>query len=174
MDESGPVEFWPGEGEFKPPTYKKPESRDRGDKVCAIPPVSYRYANGVVVTLGKGAKAGGLFLCDEGKMEISRNRVNANPAELIKKPMKEQKVKARMADTHYPNWFECIKTRERPVADVETGHRSATVCHLVNITRWLGRPIKWDPEKEICPGDAEANALLDRPRRKGYELPEVV
>ena len=42
------------------------------------------------------------------------------------------------------------------------------------ITRQLGRRLKWDPETEIFPGDDEANALLDRPRRKGYELPKIV
>jgi hypothetical protein len=34
--------------------------------------------------------------------------------------------------------------------------------------------LKWDPERELFPGDEQANALLDIPRRKGYELPEQV
>jgi len=51
--------------------------------------------------------------------------------------------------------------------------RSATVCHLANICRELGRKLHFDPQKEVFPGDDEANALLDRPRRKGFELPEI-
>jgi hypothetical protein len=63
-----------------------------------------------------------------------------------------------------------MRSRKTPLADVEIGHRSISVCHLVNITRQLGRKLQWDPESERF-SDSEANALLTRPRRKGYELP---
>jgi hypothetical protein len=56
---------------------------------------------------------------------------------------------------------------------VEIGHRSITVCHLVNITRRLNRRLKWDPVKEDFAGDAEAHALANRQRRKGWELPKI-
>ena len=76
-------------------------------------------------------------------------------------------------DNHIQNWFDCIKSREQPIADVEIGHRSASLCHLGNIARWVGRKLTWDPAQEIFPQDAEANGYLDRPRRKPYELPDV-
>jgi hypothetical protein len=57
---------------------------------------------------------------------------------------------------------------------VEAGHSVATLCHLGNIARWLGRRLKWDPEKEIFPGDDEANQYVDVPKRKQYELPTEV
>ena len=50
--------------------------------------------------------------------------------------------------------------------------RSAILCHLGNIVRWVGRRLRWDPETETFPGDDEANAFLDRPRRPGFELPD--
>jgi len=56
---------------------------------------------------------------------------------------------------------------------VEIGHRSISVCHLANIARQLGRKLKWDPDKEIFPGDDEANTYLARPRRKKFELPKI-
>ena len=56
----------------------------------------------------------------------------------------------------------------------EIGHRSATVCHLGNIARWLGRRLHWDPVKETFADDAEANRYLDRNRRKPYVLPEQI
>jgi hypothetical protein len=59
------------------------------------------------------------------------------------------------------------------VADVEIGHRSVSVCHLVNIARALGRPLQWDPARERFENDEEANGYLDRPRRKGFELPVI-
>jgi hypothetical protein len=66
-----------------------------------------------------------------------------------------------------------MRTRGKPNADVEIGHRSNTVCHLVNIARDLGRTVRWDPKAEKFPGDDEANAMLARPRRKGFELPKI-
>jgi hypothetical protein len=66
----------------------------------------------------------------------------------------------------------CIKTRAKPVADVEIGHRSVTVCHLANIARAVGRPLRGDPAAERFVGDNAADALLVRERRKGFELPE--
>ena len=72
---------------------------------------------------------------------------------------------------HLNNFWECIKSRKKPNADVEIGHRSSTVCHLVNMCRDLGRKLRWDPKAERFIGDDEANKLLSRPRRKGYELP---
>ena len=75
---------------------------------------------------------------------------------------------------HLQNWFDCMRSRAKPAADVEIGHRSAVVCHLGNIARWVGRKLRWDPEKEIFPGDAEANAHLERPMREPYRLPKLV
>jgi hypothetical protein len=75
------------------------------------------------------------------------------------------------AKLHLANWLDCIRTRQKPVADVEIGHRTISVCHLCNIAREMGCKIKWDPEKEQIIGDQQAGNLLSRPRRKGYELP---
>ena len=72
------------------------------------------------------------------------------------------------------NGLDCIQSGALPVADVEIGHRTATVCHLGNIGRTLGRNLRWDPVAEKFLGDDEANPLLDHPRRKGFELPEKV
>ena len=57
---------------------------------------------------------------------------------------------------------------------IENAHSVATLCHLGNIARRLGRRLKWNPEKEIFPGDEEANDYLDCEKRKGYELPREV
>ena len=78
-----------------------------------------------------------------------------------------------VARPHIQNWIDCVKTRSEPNAPVEFGHRSATICHLAGIARQLGRKLNWDPNREIFPDDEEANSLLDRPRRSGWELPEI-
>jgi hypothetical protein len=77
------------------------------------------------------------------------------------------------AGQHLQNWLDCIRSRETPVADVDIGHRSITVCHLANIVRQLGRPLDWDPVAERFPADPEADRLLSRPRRAGFELPNA-
>ncbi len=172
MDTSGPVELWTTGPGHEPPTYAAPESRDRGEKLCRVPTVSFRYANGTVVDLADGPAGGGLFIGERGRIRIDRGIVRTEPNE----ELAEQAVRAGrdLGGDHIRNWYDCIKSREQPRADVEIGHRSGTVCHLVNIARWIGRKLTWDPETETFPNDGEANAHLDRPRRKGYELPERV
>ena len=171
MDESGPVEVWTEGGKFNPPTYAEPESSARGNKICQVPTIFYRYANGIVLKLDYGSGGGGIFTGEKGKLDLGRAQVKTNPPEIGAEITKQ----AKGADqNHVQNWVDCMKSRAKPVADVEIGHRSITVCHLGNIARWTGRRLRWDPVKEVFPGDAEANQYLDRVRRKPYELPESV
>ena len=174
MDESGPTEIWTEGPKFDPPTYTKPEGRGRGEAACKSPMVFFRYANGVTVKLDNGNPGGGIFIGDKGKIEIFRGRVTSNPAELVKEPITDDEIHLYQSNNHMLNWLECIKSREKPIADVAIGHSSTSLCHLGNIARWAGRKLRWDPAKEIFPDDEDANKFLDRPRRKGYELPETV
>jgi predicted dehydrogenase len=75
-----------------------------------------------------------------------------------------------MDSAHVRNFLDCVKTRTRPVADVEEGHRTATMCHLGNIAMRLGRSLRWDSVKEQCMGDAEANRQLHYDYRKPWKL----
>ena len=62
-------------------------------------------------------------------------------------------------------------SRKETAAPVEVAHRSITICHLANIAIRLGRQkLTWDPAKEEIVGDSEANAMLTRPQRAGYEI----
>jgi predicted dehydrogenase len=164
-DGSGPTEIWT-EPAVKP----------------APAPVTLRYANGLLVKLelAKTPMGGAIFIGAEGKIEINRNKYNSNPADIIPNPPPQAEIDKWKDETglwqakyHLQNWLDCIATRAKPVADVEIGHRSISVCHLANIARELNRKLKWDPVQELFVGDAEANQLLERPRRKGYELPAV-
>lgn len=172
MDHTGPVEIWCEGGKLEPLVYDKPESRSRGDRAMSQGRhVSMRYANGVTIQLtDNGPAAGGEFIGDNGKIRIGNNTVDSNPEDLAKVSADSLKIRLPVIDSHIQNWFDAIKSREKPIADVEIGHRSAIVCHLGNIARWVGRKLIWDPEKEIFPGDDEANRYLDRPRRAGYEF----
>lgn len=145
--------------------------------------VHYKYADGTPVRLelDKGPMGGAIFTGENGKIEINRNKFTCNPPDLIKDlPPKEEIDKWRdevalwQAKFHMENWMDCIRTRQRPIADVEIGHRSITISHLANIARLLGRRLVWDPDKELFVNDEEANRLVERPQRKGYELPREV
>ena len=108
---------------------------------------------------------------EKGKFTLDRGRISSDPEDLALEIMKRR---PRGYDSgHVSNWLACIKTRKAPNAGVEIGHRSATVCHLGNIARWVGRKLQWDPVKETF-DDPEANQYLDRARREGYELPKQV
>lgn len=172
MDESGPIEVWTEGPAFEPPTYSQPEGKERGDGICSNPKVFFRYAGDIVMELGNGPMGGAIFIGEKGKLTIDRSFCKSDPPELAEEA-KEQRVPG-LTENHMRNWIDCVRSRQKPVADVEIGHRSATVCHLGNIARRLGRKLRWDPVKEVFPDDAEANGLLDRPRRKGYELPQAV
>jgi len=66
------------------------------------------------------------------------------------------------------NFFACVASRQSPVCDAETGHRSVSVCHLGGIALKLGRKLTWDVALEEFPGDREANTYLAREQRKPW------
>ena len=75
--------------------------------------------------------------------------------------------------THVKNFLDCMRSRARPVSDVEIGHDSMIACHLGNMAQRLGRMVKWDPEKEAVIGDPEAQKMVTRPYRAPWALPKA-
>jgi hypothetical protein len=71
---------------------------------------------------------------------------------------------------HHRSFLDCIKSGsdQRPNADIEIGHLSATLCHLGNIATRLGRNLTFDPKSEQIQGDDEANRLVRRQYREGH------
>ncbi|HTU25044.1 MAG TPA: Gfo/Idh/MocA family oxidoreductase [Pirellulales bacterium] len=168
MDQAGPQEIWP--------LTEGPNGQ-----------VAMRYPDGIEVhfVLEKGPMGGAIFIGEKGKLEINRNKVTSNPPEIAAELLGQldlaeeerkwdDKLALWQARWHLEDWLRCVRSRQRPVADVEIGHRSISVCHLANIARQLGRRVRWNPATERFVDDAEADQLLTRPRRKGYELPAAV
>ena len=75
---------------------------------------------------------------------------------------------------HHRNFIDCVKSRKRPNADVETGHRSTSLCHLGNIVSRTGRNIEFDGAQEKIPHDHEAEQLLHRTYRNHWSVPKGV
>jgi hypothetical protein len=124
----------------------------------------------------RGPGLGAIFVGEKGKIEINRDKIAANPKELIQSPDNPGHNKKPETAYHIENWLECIKTRNRCNADIEIGQRATTLCYLVNIVRAVGKvgeKLKWDPVAERFTNCDEGNTMLSRPRRKGYELPVV-
>lgn len=195
-DETGPVEIV-----LKEPVENRPtgrfEERRTGDDETGAPyykmaklsgpraKIRMKYANGTELRLeldgDRGPGLGAIFVGTEGKMEINRNKIAANPKELLSLPGNPGPRPAGQHEStaHVQNWVDCIKSRERCNADIEYGQRSSSLCYLVNIAREIGRvgfALKWDPETERftnCP-EANKSLMIDRPRREGYELPKLV
>ncbi len=153
MDNSGPREIIPPDGE-------------------EVRHLTYIYENGVEVLHGAGGGAGVVFYGSEGTIMVDRGKLQTDPANIMQKPIGPDEV--HLYDTtgqgHKGNWAHCIRTRERPICDVEIGCRSVTVCHLGNIAYWLKRPLKWDPGEEKFIGDEEANRWLTRSKREPWRI----
>jgi predicted dehydrogenase len=85
------------------------------------------------------------------------------------KAVKEPGSSEQQFNLHVRNFIDCIKSRQRPISDIDDGHRTTTACHLANISLRLGRKVRWDVEREEAVGDTEANAMLVRPYRKPWD-----
>jgi predicted dehydrogenase len=158
MDNSGPVSI-EGTATFHP---------EKLHEVTETFRITHTYANGVKVIAGQQQKdipTGCTFLGDKGKITVTRGKILADPMEILDAP---RSVKLYESNDHHRNWLDCIKSREKPICDVEVGHRSATVCHLGSIVCRLGRGIQWDPKAEQIIGDTEAQAMTDKEYRKPW------
>ena len=67
------------------------------------------------------------------------------------------------------DWLSSMRSRKRPLCEVEDGHRVAIACNLANMSLRLGRAIRWDPDKEQVIGDKEAAAMCVRPYRAPWD-----
>jgi len=146
----------------------------------------YTYPGGVVMTVADTGRNGVLFTGSEGRIFVNRGTVAGKPVDdLGARPLEREDFRLYAHDNldrpprmgkleaivnHMGNFFDCACARRAPLSDAASGHRSVTTCHLGNIAMRLGRPLRWDAEGERFLDDPDANKLLSRPQRKGYEV----
>jgi predicted dehydrogenase len=159
MDDSGPVEIV-GQGEF--PQTGLFTTATKVDFECT-------YANGVKLLCRTGG-SGTRFEGTKGWVHVNRGSLKAEPASLLTQTLGANEIHLYDSKSHHQNFLDCIRSREQPVANVEIGHRSSTVCHLGNIAMLLKRPLKWDPAKEEFIGDDAANHMRWRPARAKWAI----
>ncbi len=118
-----------------------------------------------------GQRNGIKFIGADGWIWVNRDGISASDKELLHAPLPANAVKLEVSKDHIRNFFDCVRSRQDPVARVETGHRSACIGHLIIIALRTGLKLHWNPEQEIFTGDSanEANQHLARQMRKPYD-----
>lgn len=154
MDESGPVEVLPA---------------DRPDAQSGV---SYRYANGTVVRHVSGN--GVTFHGSGGRIRVNRGQFQSNPESLVEIPLTSHAVQLYESNDHIGDWLTCMRTRKRPICDVEVGARTVSVCHLVNLAYWTGLRLKWDPSAERFVGGTGDDAWKDLGYREPWTLERAI
>lgn len=151
---------------------------DRSGPTHIIPPdgkeishLTYRYANGITMTHENFGKNNAIrFIGTKGQLDIQRGKLVTDPPALKDRKIGPGEKHVYYSSDHYKDWLNAIRKRTDPICDVETGHRSGTVCNLGNIAYELKRPLQWDPVKEKFKNDKEANKLRGREMRKPWTV----
>lgn len=146
----------------------------------------YLYKNGVEMKVSDTGRNGIMFTGDAGRIFVNRGSIEGKPVEqLTVDPLRREDLQLYEFDNqdrreragkldaiinHLGNFFDCVVSRQKPISDVESQHRSASTCHLGNISMKLGRKLRWDPESEQIENDSEANKRLSREQRSGFEV----
>ncbi len=108
------------------------------------------------------------FEGERGSIFVSREEIKASDPPILREEAGENEIRLDRSPNHMRNFLECMRSRKEPVAPVEVGHRSNTICILVHIAMRLGRKLRWDPQEERFREDDEANRWLDSPHREPW------
>ncbi|HKJ67163.1 MAG TPA: Gfo/Idh/MocA family oxidoreductase [bacterium] len=134
--------------------------------------IEYIYTNGVTLICADNEKnrQGVLFKGTEGWVYVRRGYIDANPTSLLDTTLPPDAIHLYRSNDHKQNFLESIRSRRRPVAPVEIGHRSGSACVLGYIAMELGRELRWDPRAEQFVNDDQANRMVERPNRSPWHL----
>ena len=168
LDNTGPLAI-EGEAVYPPPA-----------DLCNCPltwKVAYTYAGGLTMDFVDGSKfpksQGIKFEGDKGWIQLHYGgATSASDPKILGSKITDKDVRlydAGKGDDNF-NFLQCVRSRKATCSPIEAAHRSTSVGYLGEIACRLKRKLKWDPKKEIFPGDAEANKLLARPMRAPWKL----
>jgi predicted dehydrogenase len=151
---------------------------EKGYNTPKYPSIFFTYPGDVIVEVTTGNE-GVLFEGDKGRIYVSRGKLTGKPIEDQEEDKSLQDLTNewmaklygnRKPGSHMGNFFESVKSRELPVSDVYSQHRSVSACHLGNISMRLRRKLTWDAAAEKFIGDEEANAMISRSQREPYQI----
>ncbi|MCX6905164.1 MAG: Gfo/Idh/MocA family oxidoreductase [Verrucomicrobia bacterium] len=127
------------------------------------------------VVNAQGQRNGIKFEGTDGWIWVRRGAIEASKEEILTTPLTAKDERLYVSQDHMGNFFECVRSRKDPICDVETGHRSASECHLAQIALRLGRKLQWNVEREEFTGDGakEAQPWVAREMRQPYDYSYV-
>ena len=149
MDQTGPSKYIPPQD----PT--------------AVRGLKMYYDNGIEMVHEDFGRGWGVrFIGENGSMDVSRKFLETTPESILISRNVDMEAHFKQNGNHYQNWIDAIKSRKQPICDVETGHRSASICNIANIAYELNETLIWDPVKEKFKGNGQANKMRKRKPRK--------
>ena len=128
------------------------------------------YENGVRLIMETGDPAGVRFEGDRGFVFVRRGAIEPSDRKILREKIREDEIKLYRSTNHMKDFLECMRSRKDPVAPVEVGHRSNTICVITHIAMKMGRKLRWNPKAERFINDEEANRWLDYPHRKPWTM----
>jgi hypothetical protein len=135
-----------------------------------------KYENGIVMTEQPFRKEGGQGICfngTKGWLKVVRGFIECSDPSLLKK--EEKKIgegQYEVSSPHMQNFIDAVRSRKNPIAPVEVGCSTSTLCCLGNMATELQRPVKWDPATLSFGDDTEAanHRLYHYQYRRPYSL----
>lgn len=88
----------------------------------------------------------------------------------MKRAIKRREFLKSAAASEHQDFLDGVKKGTTPCYTPKDIHRLSSVMHIGNISMRLDRKLRWDPVREVFPGDDEANAYLSRPMRAPWSL----
>lgn len=139
--------------------------------------VTCQFPGGIEMLIDS-SRNGITFEGDRGRFFVNRGTLEGTPVTAMKdNPLADDAVlklyRGKQPTSHMQNFVDCLSTRDEPISDIATHHRILTTCHLANLSLRLGRSLRWDSKTEQVIGDDEANGLMTRDYRSGYEIENV-
>jgi predicted dehydrogenase len=132
--------------------------------------VTYTYDDGAVMVAMSKGENGVKIEGEDGKwIFVSRGKLTASDEKIIKEPLDSDAKRLPVSGGHMRNFFDCVKSGEKPICNVEIGASSVIICHIGTIALRLGKKVGWDAKAHKFDSD-DANAMLSRPYRAPWKL----
>jgi predicted dehydrogenase len=111
----------------------------------------------------------GTLFVDRSRYQLIPERRRAGDAESDRVAPEEGKNSNNHNLAHWQNFIACIRSRQRPVSDIEYGHQSTAMALLGNVAFRSRQRVEWDPKTETT-SNKEAQPFLRREYRKPWKL----
>ena len=155
--------------------------------------VTYVYPSGFVATYERRAnnsqsmfsKSSGILFCgNKGTMFLDRQGYRIVPEIVPPGPLEAgaprpapvaamQAAEEKSVDSgnanHWANFLECVRTRQKPISDIEVCNRSTSACLLGNVALRSKLHLTWDAQKWTTT-QSGAHPFLNRQYRKPWKL----